>query len=71
MKLSDLQIISQKALELCEQCKNYVNEIEHLNGVSELAIYHAVERNERSGELDGWVVLSAMMVGPVGSLDHD
>ena len=48
-----------------------VNEIEHLNGVSELAIYHAVERNGRSGGLDGWVVLSAMMAGPVGSLDHD
>ena len=55
MKPSNFQIISHKTLELCEQCKNYVKEIEHLNGVSEFAIYHAVERNGRSGGLDGWV----------------
>ena len=51
VKLSDLQeqqkMISQEAVELCEQCNNYINEIERLNGASELAIYHAVE-NERS-----------------------
>ena len=51
MKLSDLQdqqrMMSQEAVELCEQCNNYVNEIECLNGASELAIYRAVE-NERN-----------------------
>ena len=51
VKLSDLQqqqkMITQEAVELREQSNNYINEIERLNGASELAIYRAVEK-ERS-----------------------
>jgi len=50
VKLSDLQdqqrMMSQEAVELREQCNNYVNEIERLNGTSELAIYRAVEKEK-------------------------
>ena len=40
-------MITQEAVELCEQSNNYINEIECLNGTSELAIYRAVKK-ERS-----------------------
>ena len=51
VKLSDFQeqqkMIILEAVELREQCNNYISKIECLNGVSELAIYGAVEK-ERS-----------------------
>ena len=54
VKLSDLQdqqrMMSQEAVELREQCNNYVNEIERLNGASELAIYRAVEKERNKWE---------------------
>ena len=54
MKVSDLQeqqtMISQEALKLREQCNNYIKEIEHLNGASELAVYHVVERERNKWE---------------------
>ena len=43
-------MISQEALELSEQFNNYVNEIEHLNGASELVIYSVVERERNKWE---------------------
>ena len=43
-------MISQEALELHEQHNNYVNEIDHLNGSSELAVYRVVERERNKWE---------------------
>ena len=59
VKFSDLQeqkaMISREALKLCEQCNDYIKEIECLNGACKLNVYDAVERerNGRSRRVDG------------------
>ena len=59
MTLADLQEqqkMSREALQLREQCNNYVKEIERLNGTCESAVYRVLEKEEISGrreKLDG------------------
>ena len=52
--LADVQelqkMISLEALQLCEQCNNYVKEIERLNGACELAVYRALEKERNKWE---------------------
>ena len=54
VKFSDLQeqktMISREASELHEQCNNYIKEIEYLNGVCELNVYRAVDRERKKWE---------------------
>ena len=54
VKFSDLQeqkaMILREALQLCEQCNDYIKEIECLNGACELNVYCAVERERKKWE---------------------
>ena len=77
MKLSDLQeqqkMISQEAMELYEQCNNYLNEIECLNGTSELAIYRAVEKEINKWEREArWLSeYPVVVIGPTRPLGYN